>query len=80
MPKPRQATMIDVFAPPVALIAKLGSILVHVEEGLSDAGHHFDWTATRSLLSDREVQQWIEGLRAHALVPVKRRSSGEATP
>jgi hypothetical protein len=72
MAQRRTATMIDVFAPQVALIAKLGSILVHVEEGLSDGGHHFDWTATRSLLADREVQQWIEGLRAQALVPVKR--------
>lgn len=73
MAQRKTSTMIDVFAPPVALIAKLGSILVHVEEGLSDDGHHFDWTATRSLLSDREVQQWIDGLRANALVPVKRR-------
>ncbi len=69
----KQASMIDVFHPPVALVAKIGSILVHVEEGAGEGGHAYDWTAARSLLADREVQQWIKGLRAHALVPVKRR-------
>lgn len=65
--------MSDTFAPPVALLAKIGSILVHVDEGLSDGGHHYDWTAVRSLLADREVQGWLESMAAKALVPVKRR-------
>lgn len=63
----------DPFTPSTGLIAKVGSILVHVEEGAGEGGHAFDWTAARSLLADREVQEWLDGLRRHALVPVKRR-------
>lgn len=69
----KRASMIDTFAPPVQLLAKLGSIIVHIEEGLGDDWHHFDLTATRSLLADREVQEWLESMRAKALVPVKRK-------
>lgn len=65
--------MIDVYAPPVRLLAKLGSIIVHVEEGSGAGGHQFDWSAIRSLLADREVQDWIEVMGKHGLVPVKRR-------
>jgi hypothetical protein len=64
--------MVDTFAPPVRLLAKIGSILVHVEEGAGEGGHEYDWTAARSLLADREVQNWLEGMRESALLPVKR--------
>lgn len=73
MAQAKQTGIVDTFAPPIGLIAKVGSILVHVDEGLSDDGHRFDWTAVRSLLADREVQQWITALQSHALVPVKRK-------
>ena len=66
--------MVDVFAPPLSLLCKLGSIVVHVEEGArARMAHAYDWAAIRSLLADREVQGWIEGMRNKALVPVKRR-------
>jgi hypothetical protein len=65
--------MVDVFAPSVGLIAKIGSILVHVEEGSGEGGHAYDWHAVRTLLADREVQEWLDGMRSKALVPVKRR-------
>lgn len=68
----KQASIIDIFNPPARLIAKIGSILVHFEEAVGEGGHAYDWTAARSLLADREVQEWLAGLRAHALVPVKR--------
>lgn len=64
--------LIDVYAPPVALLCKLGSIVVHVDEAAGVGGHHFDWVAIRSLLADREVQDWIEAMSRHGLVPVKR--------
>lgn len=54
------------------LAAKLGSILVHVEEGASMNGHAFDWIATKPLLADPEVVAWLGELRKLALVPVKR--------
>ncbi len=56
-----------------ALAAKLGSALVHIEEGRSADGHAFDWTALDMLLQDPEVQQWIAALQKMAMVPVKRR-------
>lgn len=73
MAQAEQTGIVDTFAPPIQLIAKVGSILVHVDEALSDDGHHFDWAAIRSMLADREVQRWIVGLQSHALVPVKRK-------
>lgn len=56
----------------VSLAAKLGSVLVHVEEGLSAKGHVFDWHAIDGLMSDPEVTGWLEHLRGMALVPEKR--------
>lgn len=63
---------IDVLSPPVALLAKLGSIVVHIDEAAGDSGHHFDWAALRSLLADREVQDWVEAMGKRGLLPLKR--------
>jgi hypothetical protein len=65
--------MVDIHAPPIGLLAKIGSILVHVEEGAGEGGHAFDRMAVRSLLADREVQDWLGGMRDASLLPVKRR-------
>lgn len=64
--------MMDVFAPPVGLLCKIGSIIVHFDEGAGTGGHDFDWTAARSLLADREVIEWLEGMDAKGLLPKKR--------
>lgn len=56
----------------MGLQAKLGSIVVHVEEGLSASGHAFDWTAIQSLVDDPDVQGWLGQLRRLALLPEKR--------
>jgi hypothetical protein len=64
----------DVYAPPVRLLAKLGSIVVHVDEAAGKGGHEFDWAAIRSLLADREVQDWLVGMDAAGLLPKKRQS------
>ena len=58
-----------------ALQAKIGSILVHFEEALSDGGHHFDLDTARGLLAQADIQEWLEELRKMALVPVKRRET-----
>lgn len=65
--------MVDTFAPPIGLLAKLGSIIVHVDEGSGQGGHQFDWVVVRSLIADREVQDWLEGMDAKGFLP-KRRS------
>lgn len=61
------------FVIPAALAAKVGSILVHVEEGTGPDGHAFDWEAARALLGQADVVEWIRALQKMALVPVKRR-------
>jgi len=56
--------------PSITLLCKLGSIAVHVDEALSAEGHPFDWAATRLLLNDPEVKQWIADMGV--LLPQKR--------
>ncbi len=55
--------------------AKVGSILVHVEEVMED-GHGFDVIAMRSLLNDVEVQRFLTALRKMTLLPLKRKERG----
>ena len=50
--------------PSLSLLCKLGSIAVHVDEALSAEGHPFDWAATRGLIEDPEVKQWIADMGA----------------
>lgn len=64
--------MMNVLAPEVSLLAKIGSIVVHIDEAAGDGGHHFDWIAIRSLLADQEVQFWIAAMGKRGFVPVKR--------
>lgn len=68
-----EATSKYPFVLPASLAAKVGSVLVHVEEGTSADGHAFDWEATRSLLGQADVVEWLRALQKLALVPVKRR-------
>lgn len=56
----------------VRLLAKLGSLVVHVDEGTSPTGHPMDWLAVRALIADEEVQRWLGEMRAAHLLPVKR--------
>ena len=64
--------MSDPFKMTPSAAAKVGSFLVHVEEAMSGKGHKFDVIAAQHLLEDEEVQAWLAGLRALALLPVKR--------
>lgn len=54
---------------PVALQAKIASVVVHADEWL-DTGHPFDHEALSAAVRDPEVQAWIE--RLGALAPVRR--------
>lgn len=56
--------------PPLALLAKLGSIIVHAEEMIGPNAHEFDLAAFKQLLNDDDVQKWLEAMGP--LVPVKR--------
>jgi hypothetical protein len=65
--------MSDPFQIKASLAAMVGSILVHVEEGLSDDGHQFDWGAVKALLAQPDVRAWVDSLEKIALVPKKRK-------
>ena len=54
----------------LALLSKLGSIVVHADEFLSPGGHAFDKEALLQLIRDPEVQEWLKEMGP--LVPVKR--------
>lgn len=62
----------DPLHPSGALLAKLGSLIVHFEEGISDKGHAFDAVALRQCLADPEVRGWLDGMGKLAMLPVKR--------
>jgi hypothetical protein len=58
--------------PPASVLAKIGSILVHVEEYGSPGGHPFDSVAAANLMADQEVQDWLLAMADLALLPKKR--------
>lgn len=62
----------NVLNPSASLLAKLGSAVIHAEEFVSDKGHAFDLEAFKALLSDSEIQEWLEGMRTKLLLPEKR--------
>lgn len=64
---------IDTLNPPPAVLAKISSVIVHVDEMLSSDGHHFDRIALQNLLNDPDVQEWLKGMGEMALIPVKRK-------
>lgn len=62
----------DPFKPEVSLLCKLGSIVVHVDEGLGPQGHPFDTIALRSLIEDPDVKTWLVQMDKLAMLPKKR--------
>jgi hypothetical protein len=63
----------DPLLPSVSLLCRLGSIVVHVEELLSDDGHYFDRIELQQCLDDPEVKEWLVEMGKLALVPLKRK-------
>lgn len=63
----------DPLAPSAALLCKLGSILVHLEEWLDPIESNvLDLKAAEGLLADPEVLEWLAAMGEMALLPVKR--------
>lgn len=66
----------DATRPGLMLLAKLGSLVVHIEEFLSLSGHEFKWrlnkTVIEQLLEDPEVREWMAEMDRMALLPKKR--------
>lgn len=59
-----------VLHPPLSVMCKLGSLVVHVEEARK--GHPFDWVAVDAILNDSELKEWMALMARAALLPVKR--------
>jgi hypothetical protein len=64
--------MSDPIKPSVALLSKLGSIVVHLDEALSTDGHYFDKVSLEQLQQDAEVKEWVKQMDGMALIPKKR--------
>lgn len=62
--------MSDPLKPNLPLLYKIGSIVVHCEELLSNKGHAVDEMALQSLLQDPEVKKWAKEMGVY--LPVKR--------
>ena len=56
---------------PISLISKLGSMIVHLQEFLSEGSHEFDIETLRQLVADPEVEGFLKDIDP-ALLPVKR--------
>lgn len=59
-------------SPGPALLCKLASLAVHVDELYSAGGHEFDRVALNSLINDHEIQQWLAEMTKMGMAPVKR--------
>lgn len=58
------------YVPSLPTLVKLGSIVVHADEYLSDNRHHVDLFALQALLADPDVVAWTKSMGP--LLPVKR--------
>lgn len=67
--------MSDLSKPSLQLLCKLASIVVHLDEYLSEDGHPLDLDAAKSVLADPTVKAWIEEMSAASLAPHKRRQT-----
>lgn len=65
--------MSDTLSPSPALLAKLGSIIVHADEYLSVDGHPFDRDALQALLRDEDVVHWLQQMAFAGMVPLRRK-------
>jgi hypothetical protein len=58
--------------PHAALLCKLGSIVIHVDEMISTGGHEFDRVTLEGLLQDNEVKTWLAEMDKLSFLPKKR--------
>ena len=64
--------MNDPLNPSAALLCKLGSLIVHAEEFISEGGHPYDLQVFLDGLRDSEVVEWLNQMSKMAMLPVKR--------
>ncbi len=59
-------------SPSASVLIKLGSLAIHVEEGMGPRGHPYDVVAIQGILADPELQEWLKEMDSMALLPLKR--------
>lgn len=64
--------MIKEIQPSKEVLIKLGSLVVHIEEYLSEKSSEYDKITIQALLADQDLQDWVSKLDELALVPKKR--------
>ncbi len=64
--------MNDPLKPDRALLAKLGSMAVHLDEFRGEGGVQEDYAAATSILDDPQVYEWLYDMTELCLLPVKR--------
>jgi hypothetical protein len=62
----------DPLKPDIALLCKLGSLIVHAEEFMTRGGHSVDWAAFKVGMKDPDVQEWLAAMTEMALITLKR--------
>lgn len=62
----------DPLKPSTALLCKLGSIVVHLDEATDAHGHPFDVATLRDLMADPDVVRWRAAMDKLALLPKMR--------
>ena len=65
-------TIDEALNPNSSVLCKIGSIIVHIDEGLSSKGHPFDLVAIRALINDSEVRRWLVAMDNNCLLPLRR--------
>jgi hypothetical protein len=58
-----------------ALLCKLASLTVHVEEAIEADGNWFDYAAVKTLLADSELREWVREMTSLGMAPLKRSQS-----
>ncbi len=62
----------DPLKPSVDVLIRLGSALIHADEAISPTGEEIDRFQFVRLMKDPLVVEWIKGMNALAMLPVKR--------
>ena len=62
----------DKLTPNMVVLCKLGSMVVHLQEALSNKGSAFDVQTIIPLIQDKEVNDWLKEMDKMALLPKKR--------
>ena len=70
--KKKKAKKPDPLKPSPDVLVRLGSALVHAEEAMSPSGHPIDRAEFEQLMKDPLVKEWMDGMNAMAMLPVKR--------